>query len=110
MDRSRLSGGERLGHRYHLGELFRQKSLATAVSGYCYSSCSRLFLGGNEHYFSSDYPSHGTHMGFMALRQKRHPELGFGEQITPERLDQSRHILGRAMDSHAASSGHDPFL
>ena len=49
---------------YHLGELFRQKSLATAVSGYCYSSCSRLFLGGRERYFTSDYPPDGTHVGF----------------------------------------------
>jgi hypothetical protein len=49
---------------YHLGELFRQKSLTTAVSGYCYSSCSRLFLGGRERYFTSDYPPDGTHVGF----------------------------------------------
>jgi hypothetical protein len=45
---------------YHLGELFRQKSLQTAVSGYCYSSCSRLFLGGNERYFTDDYPPEFT--------------------------------------------------
>ena len=49
---------------YHLGELFPQKSLATAVSGYCYSSCSRLFLGGTERYFASDYPPDATHVGF----------------------------------------------
>src|SRR5215813_4918341 len=49
---------------YHLGELFRQKSPQTAVSGYCYSSCSRLFLGGKERYFTSDYPPDGTHVGF----------------------------------------------
>ena len=48
---------------YHLGELFRQKSLTTAVSGYCYSSCSRLFLGGKERFFTSDYPPDGTHVG-----------------------------------------------
>ena len=49
---------------YHLGELFRQKSLQTAVSGYCYSSCSRLFLGGKERYFTEDYPPDSTHIGF----------------------------------------------
>ena len=48
---------------YHLGELFRQKSLQTAVSGYCYSSCSRLFLGGNERYFTDDYPPEFTQVG-----------------------------------------------
>jgi hypothetical protein len=49
---------------YHLGELFRQKSLRTAVSGYCYSSCSRLYLGGKERYFTDDYPPEYTQIGF----------------------------------------------
>jgi hypothetical protein len=48
---------------YHLGELFRQRSLQTAVSGYCYSSCSRLFLGGKERYFTDDYPPEFTQVG-----------------------------------------------
>lgn len=49
---------------YQLGELFRRKSLQTAVSGYCYSSCSRLFLGGKERYFTDDYPPAYTQIGF----------------------------------------------
>ena len=49
---------------YLLGELFRQKSLQTAVSGYCYSSCSRLYLGGKERYFADDYPPEYTQIGF----------------------------------------------
>jgi hypothetical protein len=49
---------------YHLGELLRQKSMQTAVSGYCYSSCSRLFLGGKERYFTDDYPPEFTQIGF----------------------------------------------
>jgi hypothetical protein len=49
---------------YRLGALFRQKSLQTAVSGYCYSSCSRLFLGGKERYFTDDYRPEFTQIGF----------------------------------------------
>jgi hypothetical protein len=49
---------------YRLGELFRRKSLPTAVSGYCYSSCSRLYLGGIERYFTDDYPPEYTQIGF----------------------------------------------
>jgi hypothetical protein len=48
---------------YHLGELFRQRSLETAVSGYCYSSCSRLFLGGKERYFTDDYSPEYAQIG-----------------------------------------------
>src|SRR5271170_611758 len=49
---------------YHLGELFRRRSLQTAVSGYCYSSCSRLYLGGRARYFTDDYPPEYTQIGF----------------------------------------------
>src|SRR5215467_11889506 len=40
---------------YQVGELFREHGLRTAVSGYCYSSCSRIFLGGSAGYFTDDY-------------------------------------------------------
>src|SRR5499427_3449211 len=40
---------------YQVGELFRAHGLSTAVSGYCYSSCSRMFLGGSNRYFTGDY-------------------------------------------------------
>lgn len=49
---------------YRLGELFRERGLTTVVSGHCVSSCSRLFLGGRERYFSSDYPAALTYVGF----------------------------------------------
>jgi hypothetical protein len=49
---------------YQLGELFRRKSRQTAVSGYCYSSCSRLYLGGKERFFTDDYPPEYTQIGF----------------------------------------------
>ena len=49
---------------YRVGELFREKGIATFVSGYCRSSCSRLFLGGKERYFTDDYPASATHVGF----------------------------------------------
>lgn len=49
---------------YRLGELFRERQLTTVVSGHCVSSCSRLFLGGRERYFSDDYPAALTYVGF----------------------------------------------
>jgi hypothetical protein len=33
---------------YRVGELFRERSLRTAVSGFCYSSCSRMFSAGRR--------------------------------------------------------------
>jgi hypothetical protein len=49
---------------YRMGDLFRKKYLQTAVSGYCYSSCSRLFLGGERRHFTDDYPPEYTQIGF----------------------------------------------
>lgn len=49
---------------YRVGELFRDKGLTTAVSGYCVSSCSRMFLGGRQRMFTDDYPAQQTFVGF----------------------------------------------
>jgi hypothetical protein len=49
---------------YRVGELFRSKGFRTAVSGYCYSSCSRMFLGGRTRVFTNDYPPSYTDVGF----------------------------------------------
>jgi hypothetical protein len=49
---------------YRLGALFRARGLKTAVSGFCFSSCSRMFLGGKQRYFTDDYPPQYTHVGF----------------------------------------------
>jgi hypothetical protein len=49
---------------YRVGEVIRVKGLRTAVSGYCYSSCSRMFLGGKTRYFTDDYPPEHTNIGF----------------------------------------------
>jgi hypothetical protein len=49
---------------YRTGELLRERGLRTGVSGYCYSSCSRMFLGGSTRHFTDDYPADDTHIGF----------------------------------------------
>jgi len=49
---------------FRIGELFRERGFRTAVSGYCYSSCSRIFLGGKSRFFTDDYPPEYTNVGF----------------------------------------------
>src|SRR5215467_2797933 len=49
---------------YQVGELFREHGLRTAVSGYCNSSCSRIFLGGSTRYFTGDYMPENNNVGF----------------------------------------------
>lgn len=50
----RNSGGGNAPAGYQVGQLLRERGLRTAVSGYCYSSCSRMFLGGSTRYFTDD--------------------------------------------------------
>jgi hypothetical protein len=49
---------------YQVGQLLRERNLRTAVSGYCYSSCSRMFLGGSTRYFTDDYLPESNNVGF----------------------------------------------
>ena len=57
-----MGGDARAGYR--VGEMFRSRGLRTAVSGYCYSSCSRMFLGGAIRVFTDDFPPEYTNVGF----------------------------------------------
>ena len=49
---------------YRVGEYFREKGVTTVVSGWCVSSCSRMFLGGVERRFSDDFSPELTYVGF----------------------------------------------
>ena len=60
----RNSRGGDVAAGYRVGEMFRARGLRTAVSGYCNSSCSRMFLGGKERFFTSDYAPASTAIGF----------------------------------------------
>ena len=60
----RNSTGGDAGTGYRVGEFFREAGVTTAVSGYCISSCSRMFLGGRQRVFTNDYPANRTSVGF----------------------------------------------
>lgn len=49
---------------YDIGTMIRARGLNTAVSGFCRSSCSRMFLGGVERQFADDQPVGKRHVGF----------------------------------------------
>ena len=59
----RNSHGGNANEGYCVGELIRKLGLSTAVSGFCFSSCSRMFLGGVTRHFTDDYPPEQTRVG-----------------------------------------------
>jgi hypothetical protein len=60
----RNSGGGNAPAGYQVRQLLREHGVRTAVSGYCYSSCSRMFLGGSARYFTDDYLPETNNVGF----------------------------------------------
>jgi hypothetical protein len=61
---------------YEIGNLMRERKLRTAVSGYCYSGCSRIFLGGVDRRFTDDYPLSMTNVGFHGHYYTSGPQNG----------------------------------
>ena len=60
----RNSYGGHVSTGYAAGDLLRQLGITTVVSGYCISSCSRIFLGGTNRQFSNETPQQKTYIGF----------------------------------------------
>ena len=82
---------------YRLGELFRERGVTTAVSGFCVSACSRLFLGGKIRMFSDDYPASLTYVGFHGqydfgklnpAAMKKDDLVGWTTKFTDGKVDQ----------------------
>jgi hypothetical protein len=61
---------------YEIGNLMRKKGLRTAVSGYCNSGCSRIFLGGIDRRFTNDYPLSLTNVAFHGHYYTNGPQDG----------------------------------
>ena len=49
-----------------IGEAIRDRGWKTAVSGYCFSGCAIVFLGGVERHFTDDKPYLQTQLAFHA--------------------------------------------
>jgi hypothetical protein len=75
---------------YQVGQLLRERGLRTAVSGYCYSSCSRMLLGGSTRYFTDDYLPENNNVGFHG-HYGRPPLRGFMAWSVSERYPASRY-------------------
>ncbi len=72
----RNSSGGNAETGYRIGEMIRERGLRTVLSGYCWSSCSRMFLGGKTRVFSSDYPLEYTHVSFHGHYNRGLIDLG----------------------------------
>jgi len=47
-----------------IAEFIRERGWRTAVSGYCFSGCALMFLGGRQRHFTDDKPALQTQLAF----------------------------------------------
>ena len=73
----RNSSGGHAETGYQVGELIRSRGLRTAVSGFCNSSCSRMFLGGKERLFTNDTMSRVGFHGHYYTSGSRRGKLNY---------------------------------
>ena len=102
---------------YRVGQLLRERGLRTAVSGYCYSSCSRMFVGGSTRYFTDDYLPENNNVGFHGhydrmgrLDASLMRQYGLRDWIIKIQRRQSGPVAGGALDQYPVQSRDDPFL
>ena len=81
---------------YAIGNMVREKQLRTAVSGFCNSGCSRLFLGGIERLFTDDYPADLTHVGFHGHYYTDGPMKGQLKREAVERAGLKQWIINHS--------------
>jgi hypothetical protein len=60
----RDSGGGDLRTALQAGDFIREQGWNTAVSGYCFSGCALMYLGGKQRGFTDDKPVFQTQLGF----------------------------------------------
>ena len=90
---------------YAVGEFIRERKLNTALSGYCISSCSRMFLGGVQRQYSDEQPLEktfvGLHGNYAEDGRLLSARMGYlkdwilkysDEKANPELVDQWVHI------------------
>lgn len=76
-----------------VGELIREKGWITGVSGYCFSGCALMFLGGVERHFTDDKPALQTQVAFHATYNTADSLRAFGGSVNPEMTYKARHWI-----------------
>jgi len=87
-----------------IAELIRERGWRTAISGYCFSGCALMFLGGRQRHFTDDKPVLQTQLAFHgtyyvvdatgAVRGELNPVTTYAA-----RQWMKRHTEGRMSDS-----------
>jgi hypothetical protein len=76
-----------------IGELIRDNGWSTGVSGYCFSGCALMFLGGVERHFTDDKPVLQTQVAFHATYYTSDSLRAFPGSVNPEMTYKARNWI-----------------
>ena len=74
--------------------MIRAAGLRTAVSGFCRSSCSRMFLGGTARQLTDEQDANHTHVAY-------HGNYNANGLMSPERIERLRAWIAKYSDRKA---------
>ena len=89
----RDSGGGDHWTAIRAGQYIRDMGWRTAVSGYCFSACAIMFLGGVERHFTDDKPVLQTQIGFHGSYNVEHSQRGGKDSSNQQATYESMHWL-----------------
>jgi hypothetical protein len=95
------------------GDFIREQGWNTAVSGYCFSGCALIFLGGRHRFFTDDKPPLQTQLGFHGTY---HVAAAIGTRpgakpgtLSPWHTAEARRWMKRATDARISEAMLDRF-
>jgi hypothetical protein len=95
------------------GDFIREQGWNTAVSGYCFSGCALIFLGGKQRFFTDDRAPlqtqlgfHGTYQVAEAMGARPGPAPG---TLSPWHTAEARRWMKRATDGKLTETMLDRF-
>jgi hypothetical protein len=109
----RDSAGGDLRTSLQAGDFIREQGWNTAVSGYCFSGCALIFLGGRQRFFTDDKPPLQTQLGFHGTYHVA-AAIGGRQAFTPGTLSvwhtaEARRWMKRATDGRITEAMLDRF-
>jgi len=76
-----------------VGEYIRDKGWRTAVSGYCFSACAIIFLGGLERHFTDDKQVSRNQLAFHATYHRIDGQHGFQNSVNEQTTYTTMHWI-----------------
>jgi hypothetical protein len=92
-----------------VAEFIRDRKWRTAVSGYCFSGCALMYLGGVTRHFTDDKPATQTQLGFHATYHTTDNQRGAKGSVHEQQTWATRHWIRQHTEGKISEAMLDRF-